>query len=126
LNVVDVDCKFLDLIDVLVHELFDPEKVVVKLINGNAVTGEDLINFTLTYCEVFKSGKMPKVGTILEVYKKAVRAVFFYKVENKFQQKQNFLVIRSRNDNRISLVHSQSEKRTGSCTHFKFFFVSRR
>jgi len=50
-----------------VHELFSPEKVVAKRVNGNVVTGKDLINFTLAYCEVFKSGKMPKVGTILEV-----------------------------------------------------------
>lgn len=64
---IDVDGKFLELVDVLVRELFSPEKVVVKEINGNVLTGNDLIIFTLAYCSVFESGELPEVGTILKV-----------------------------------------------------------
>jgi len=54
-------------VNALCQEMLCPVKLIVKVVNGKVVNGKDLINFSLSYCNVFESGKMPEVGTILQV-----------------------------------------------------------
>lgn len=64
----DVDKEFVQELCPLANLILSPENLVIKNIDGKKASPQLLLNFIHACNETFKSGKLPEVTTMLEVY----------------------------------------------------------
>ncbi|KAI1306718.1 Atlastin-2 [Halotydeus destructor] len=93
-NLKDISGDFLTQLKVLVPYLFSPTNIVTKKVNGQEVTGRQLLEYFKAYIKVFTADEFPKATTIMDATAHAdhqaalnsAREAYYYKMEAKFAQ----------------------------------------
>lgn len=85
----------------LVPSLLAPENLIVKEINGKAVTCQRLVEYIKAYVGVFNGGKMPRPATVLEATSRVTNTEACYDALKEYEDVMEQLW--KKNDEHVSL-----------------------
>lgn len=67
-NLQQIDEHFLRYVEQLAPEIFAPENLIVKKINGKPVRARDLMQFFQIYIKIFNGGSLPEPKSLTQVH----------------------------------------------------------
>lgn len=97
----DMEKDFATHLGNLVPSLLAPENLVVKEINGKAITCQQLVEYIKAYVDVFNGGTMPRPTTVLEATSRVTNAEAFYAAVEEYKDVMEQLW--KKNDEHVSL-----------------------